>query len=54
MLATESKLFELKSKKVFFFDLDGTIYLGNKLFDDVLNLIDLLRKKNNFFFFLIK
>jgi len=52
MFANESKLFELKAKKVFFFYLDGTIYLGNKLFDDVLNLIDILHKKNKNFFFL--
>lgn len=53
MLANEAELSELKEKEVFFFDLDGTIYLGNKLFDGVLELINLLRKdKSKRFFFL--
>jgi len=37
---------------VFFFDLDGTIYLGNKLFKGVLELIEVLRTKKKKFFFL--
>jgi NagD protein len=43
---------ELKKKKVFFFDLDGTIYLGNQLFKGA---IELVKKLNNLeipFFFL--
>jgi HAD superfamily hydrolase (TIGR01450 family) len=43
---------ELKKKQVYFFDLDGTVYLGNKLFKGVLELIELLRKRDKYFFFL--
>lgn len=42
----------VKDAKVFFFDLDGTVYLGDNLFDGVIDLIRLLEKKNKFFFFL--
>ncbi len=45
-------LFELTNKLVYFFDLDGTIYLGDKLFKGVLQLIEVLRKKEKKFFFL--
>ncbi len=47
-----NKLFELTNKQVFFFDLDGTIYLGDNLFRGVQELINILRKKNKNFFFL--
>jgi 4-nitrophenyl phosphatase len=39
-------------KLVYFFDLDGTIYLGNKLFEGVLELIEILKKKEKAYFFL--
>ena len=42
----------LTNKLVYFFDLDGTIYLGNKLFTGVLELIEILKKKEKKFFFL--
>ena len=42
----------LGKKKVFFFDLDGTIYLGNKLFKGVIELIEILHEKELPFFFL--
>ncbi|MFX0035610.1 MAG: HAD-IIA family hydrolase [Candidatus Hermodarchaeota archaeon] len=45
-------LFELTTKQVYFFDLDGTIYLGNRLFEGVKELIELLRKKRKYFYFL--
>lgn len=45
-------LSELKQKQVYFFDLDGTIYLGNKLFDSVLDLVNLLRRRKKNFYFL--
>ena len=41
-----SNLLELTNKKVFFFDLDGTIYLGNKLFKGVPELIKILKSKD--------
>ncbi len=47
-----SNLFELTTKQVYFFDLDGTIYLGNKLFDGVTGLIELLKKQEKKFYFL--
>lgn len=43
---------ELTTKQVYFFDLDGTIYLGNKLFDGVPDLIEILKKREKKFFFL--
>jgi len=45
-------LSEILKKKVFFFDLDGTIYLDDTLFDGVIELIDLLERKNKHFYFL--
>jgi len=45
-------IFELTNKQAYFFDLDGTIYLGNKLFKGVTQLIDILRKNEKKFFFL--
>lgn len=45
-------IFELTTKQVYFFDLDGTIYLGNKLFKGVVELIELLRIKEKKIFFL--
>ncbi len=45
-------LSELTEKLVYFFDLDGTIYLGNKLFEGVLDLIEILRIKKKKFYFL--
>ena len=41
---------QLKEKKVFFLDLDGTIYLDGILFDNIKELIDLLKKKKHLFF----
>lgn len=48
----ERNISELKEKKVFFFDLDGTIYLGNMVFDGVHELIKMLKEKNKKFYFL--
>ena len=45
-----NNLSELTDKLVYFFDLDGTIYLGNKLFKGVLDLIELLKKKKEIYF----
>ncbi|MHA1283991.1 MAG: HAD-IIA family hydrolase [Promethearchaeota archaeon] len=42
----------LRKKKAFFFDLDGTIYLGNKLFNNVQKLISILKNLNIYYFFL--
>ncbi|UCD01631.1 MAG: HAD-IIA family hydrolase [Promethearchaeota archaeon] len=52
MFDQKTELFELTTKQVYFFDLDGTIYLGNKLFQGVYDIIDLLKKKKRYFFFL--
>ena len=52
MLANITDLLKLKEKKVFFFDLDGTLYLGNNLFEGVPELIDLLKRMNKRFYFL--
>lgn len=45
-------LFELTTKRAYFFDLDGTTYIGNKLFQGVNDLIDLLKEKERYLFFL--
>ena len=45
-------LSELIKKKVYFFDLDGTIYIGDQLFEGVIELIDILKRKGKKFFFL--
>jgi len=47
-----ANLFELTTKQVYFFDLDGTIYLGDKLFQGVPKLLEILRKEKKDFFFL--
>ena len=43
---------DLIEKKVFFFDLDGTIYLGNRLFEGVPEILEWLKKERKNFFFL--
>ncbi|MFW9971211.1 MAG: HAD-IIA family hydrolase [Candidatus Odinarchaeota archaeon] len=45
-------IFELTTKQVYFFDLDGTIYLGNKLFKGISELVDILREQEKRFYFL--
>ena len=53
MISTSSELEILNKKDVFFFDLDGTMYLGDELFDGVLDVINILKQKpgKRFFFF---
>lgn len=43
---------ELRRKKVFFFDLDGTLYLGNELFEGVIETIKALQEHGKRYFFL--
>ena len=45
MALIDRDLSTLTKKSVYFFDLDGTIYLEDILFDGVLELIELLKKK---------
>ncbi|MHA1915756.1 MAG: HAD-IIA family hydrolase [Promethearchaeota archaeon] len=52
MVSHTNNIHDLTTKKVYFFDLDGTIYLGNKLFKGVPELIELLKKRKISFFFL--
>ncbi len=52
MSPVKKLLTELEKKKVFFFDLDGTIYLGNQLFRGAVELVELLNKVEIPFFFL--
>ncbi len=52
MALIDKDLSALTKKSVYFFDLDGTIYLGDNLFDGVLDLIELLEKKKMNFYFL--
>lgn len=52
MTEDQQDLSELVNKKVYFFDLDGTIYLGDSLFDGVVELIEILKEYNKLFFFL--
>ena len=52
-MSSKSKIVtELKKKKAYFFDLDGTIYLGNKLFKGVIELVETLKELDIPFFFL--
>jgi HAD superfamily hydrolase (TIGR01450 family) len=48
----DSDISELKEKQVYFFDLDGTVYLGKKLFEGVIELISTLKDEQKNFFFL--
>ena len=43
---------DLIEKEVFFFDLDGTLYLGNRLFEGVPEIIKWLKEERKIFFFL--
>lgn len=52
MLSNKQEIFSLIKKNVFFFDLDGTIYLENELFQGVLDLINRLQKAEKKFYFL--
>ena len=52
MTENQQDLSELVNKKIYFFDLDGTIYLGDVLFEGVAELIEILKGNNKSFFFL--
>ena len=52
MSSTNNLFSELEKKKVYFFDLDGTIYLGNQLFRGAIELVGLLNEAEIPFFFL--
>lgn len=42
----------LRSKKLFLFDMDGTLYLGNKLYDFTLELLDTLKNTERHYLFM--
>ena len=42
----------LKDKKLFLFDMDGTLYLGNRLFDFTLELLQTIRKNGGRYIFM--
>ena len=42
----------LRSKKLYLFDMDGTLYLGNRLYDFTLELLDTLRKTGRHYLFM--
>ena len=46
------QLFDFNSKKLWLFDMDGTIYLGDKLFDGVLELLDKIEKSGGKYVFI--
>ncbi len=52
MSSINKNIIELRKKEVFFFDLDGTLYLGNKLFDGAIETIEALKKQGKHYFFL--
>ena len=52
MSSINKSITELRKKKVFFFDLDGTLYLGNKLFDGVIEMLEALKIQGKRYFFL--
>ncbi len=42
----------LKSKKLYLFDMDGTLYLGNRLYDFTLELLDTLKRTGRRYLFM--
>lgn len=42
----------LRSKKLYLFDMDGTLYLGNRLYDFTLELLDTLKKTGRRYLFM--
>ena len=42
----------LRSKKLFLFDMDGTLYLGNRLYNFTLELLDTLKKTGRKYLFM--
>ena len=52
MSSINKSITELRKKKVFFFDLDGTLYLGNKLFNGVIEILEALKEEGKRYFFL--
>jgi HAD superfamily hydrolase (TIGR01457 family) len=42
----------LRSKKLYLFDMDGTLYLGNRLYDFTLELLDTLKKTGRKYLFM--
>ena len=42
----------LRSKKLYLFDMDGTLYLGNRLYDFTLELLDTLKKTGRQYLFM--
>ncbi|MHA1726279.1 MAG: HAD-IIA family hydrolase [Promethearchaeota archaeon] len=52
MLSSEQDLSEISKKKAFFIDLDGTVYLENKIFKGVHEFITRLKEHGKYYFFL--
>ena len=46
------ELFEFNSKKLWLFDMDGTMYLGNNIFEGVLELLDKIEKSGGKYVFI--
>lgn len=46
------ELFDFNSKKLWLFDMDGTIYLGNKIFDGVLDLLNKIQASGGKYVFI--
>lgn len=43
---------KLKNKKLFLFDMDGTIYCENRLFDGVIELLGIIKQENGHYVFI--
>ncbi|MHA1804589.1 MAG: HAD-IIA family hydrolase [Promethearchaeota archaeon] len=52
MVSSEQDLLKISKKKAFFLDLDGTVYLGNKVFKGVHEFIARLKEHGKYYFFL--
>ena len=42
----------LRSKKLYLFDMDGTLYLGSRLYDFTIELLDTLKKTGRHYLFM--
>lgn len=52
LILTENNIAELRKKKLYLFDMDGTIYLDDKLFDDTKELLRYIKNMGGRYMFI--